>query len=52
MVTISIGITDNADHPANLKILLERADIALYKAKYQGRNRTIIELAPKTNSLV
>lgn len=45
-VTVSIGITDNADHPHDLKILLERADIALYQAKNQGRNRTIIKAAP------
>ncbi|CAH1202262.1 hypothetical protein PAECIP111891_02094 [Paenibacillus allorhizoplanae] len=45
-VTVSIGITDNADQPHDLKILLERADIALYQAKNQGRNRTIIEAAP------
>ncbi|WP_261808040.1 diguanylate cyclase [Paenibacillus sp. N3.4] len=50
-VTVSIGITDNTDHPDNLKILLERADIALYKAKNQGRNRTVIETSLKINVL-
>lgn len=44
-VTFSAGLTD---HPAGepLHETLERADQALYAAKAQGRNRTMVRLAP------
>lgn len=46
-VTFSAGLTN---HPAGepLHETLERADQALYAAKAQGRNRTMVRLAPST----
>ncbi|AIK96389.1 diguanylate cyclase [Candidatus Odyssella acanthamoebae] len=41
-ITVSIGIATYPDHASTVKALSESADIALYQAKHQGRNRTII----------
>lgn len=40
-VTVSIGIATSPDDAKTKEELIERADEALYKAKEQGRNRTI-----------
>jgi diguanylate cyclase (GGDEF)-like protein/PAS domain S-box-containing protein len=41
-ITVSIGIATYPEHALTVKSLSEAADRALYKAKHQGRNRTII----------
>jgi diguanylate cyclase (GGDEF)-like protein len=38
-VTISIGVAVYPDDAANAEMLLHRADLAVYRAKVQGRNR-------------
>jgi diguanylate cyclase (GGDEF)-like protein len=43
-VTISIGVAATADSMSGLDSLLGAADQALYRAKAQGRNRTVQEL--------
>jgi diguanylate cyclase (GGDEF)-like protein len=41
-VTTSQGIASYPEHARNLKILQEKADQALYRAKHEGRNRVVI----------
>lgn len=40
-VTMSIGVAQLGDDSDDFDTLLQRADAALYRAKHQGRNRTI-----------
>lgn len=40
-ITLSLGITTYPDHGTELNDLIREADIALYKAKEQGRDRVI-----------
>jgi diguanylate cyclase (GGDEF)-like protein len=40
-ITLSLGITTYPDHGIELNDLIREADIALYKAKEQGRDRVI-----------
>jgi diguanylate cyclase (GGDEF)-like protein len=40
-VTLSIGLTEMRNHEANIENLSKEADIALYEAKRQGRNRLV-----------
>lgn len=40
-VTVSIGVATYPDDAVNMEDLINHADIALYKAKHQGRNRVI-----------
>lgn len=46
-VTVSFGIASVPDHAKNSKILLEKADAALYDAKNLGRNRVRFDGEPK-----
>jgi len=41
--TASLGVAQCTDHDADLNALMRRADLALYQAKQNGRNR--VELA-------
>jgi len=43
-ITISLGITEFTKGD-NKEVIFKRADIALYKAKKEGRNRSEIEIA-------
>ena len=45
-VTLSMGIATYPDHGTELKDLIQAADTALYRAKEQGRDRTIIGWNP------
>jgi len=40
-ITISLGITTYPDHGTEFNELIRLADMALYKAKEQGRDRVI-----------
>lgn len=40
--SVSIGVTSLTPPHANLEELLQHADAALYQAKHEGRNRTVI----------
>lgn len=40
-VSISLGVTE-ADEDSSLSHLLQRADVALYQAKHEGRNRVVV----------
>jgi two-component system cell cycle response regulator len=42
-VTLSLGVTAT---PGSSGELLRRADVALYRAKHEGRNRTCVEVSP------
>ncbi|WP_320826565.1 diguanylate cyclase [Reinekea sp.] len=41
-VTISAGISSRVQQDSNVQELIERADTAMYKAKNQGKNRTVV----------
>jgi len=41
-VTVSIGVTTFPDAAKNVKELIEKSDIALYKSKAEGRNRVTL----------
>ncbi|MEK7434605.1 MAG: diguanylate cyclase [Cyanobacteriota bacterium] len=41
-VTISIGVSTFPDHAVNVQDLVEKADIAVYKSKANGRNRATL----------
>ncbi|MCC8933837.1 GGDEF domain-containing protein [Rhizobium sp. 'Codium 1'] len=47
-VTTSVGISVSPLHTANLDHLLSEADLALYTAKAQGRNRTSVRAGNRT----
>jgi diguanylate cyclase (GGDEF)-like protein len=45
-VTLSTGVAAFPEHGANAHDLLHSADVALYQAKAQGRDRAIVAIAP------
>jgi diguanylate cyclase (GGDEF)-like protein len=44
-VTVSLGVSSSASREDSGPLILKRADGALYSAKRQGRNRTVMDLA-------
>jgi two-component system cell cycle response regulator len=44
-VTVSVGVALNEHEPTPRKLLLKRADVALYRAKREGRNRVVFDAA-------
>ena len=46
-VTISIGVSSFPESGSGTAALLRAADMALYRAKAQGRNRTVISRSPE-----
>jgi len=41
-VTVSIGVTHATAKDVNVNAMLRAADAALYAAKHQGRNSTVV----------
>lgn len=41
-ITVSLGVSQYKDSDRNIKVLIDRADDALYKAKNEGRNTSTI----------
>jgi diguanylate cyclase (GGDEF)-like protein/PAS domain S-box-containing protein len=41
-IAVSIGVAELPQHGTSPKELLERADVALYRAKHQGRDRVVV----------
>lgn len=50
-VTVSIGVACINSNDNNGKVLLERADMALYKAKKQGRNQAAADTCGNENEI-
>ena len=44
-VTVSVGVTLNESEIDTPEIMLKRADVALYRAKREGRNRVVFDAA-------
>ncbi|KQT44970.1 response regulator PleD [Devosia sp. Leaf420] len=44
-VTVSVGVSFNETHADTPESLIKRADLALYRAKREGRNRVILDAA-------
>lgn len=49
-ITISIGVAERSSADASLSQLIHRADMAMYQAKRQGRNQTILARTPDAPS--
>jgi diguanylate cyclase (GGDEF)-like protein len=47
-MTISLGVAGREDPHETLTQLIHRADMAMYQAKRQGRNQTVLAAAPHT----
>jgi diguanylate cyclase (GGDEF)-like protein len=45
-VTLSTGVAAFPEHGANAHDLLHSADVALYQAKAQGRDRAVVAIGP------
>lgn len=41
-ITVSIGVSTFPDHAMNVQDLVEKADIAVYKSKANGRNKATL----------
>jgi diguanylate cyclase (GGDEF)-like protein len=48
VMTISLGVAGREDPHETLTQLIHRADMAMYQAKRQGRNQTVLAAAPQT----
>ena len=44
-VTVSVGVALNEGQSDTPDVLLKRADVALYRAKREGRNRVVFDAA-------
>jgi two-component system cell cycle response regulator len=44
-VTVSVGVALNESQTDTPEVLLKRADVALYRAKREGRNRVVFDAA-------
>jgi two-component system cell cycle response regulator len=44
-ITVSVGVSTLQDHDDTLRYIMKRADIALYRAKTNGRNQVVSEVA-------
>jgi len=44
-VTVSVGVALNEGDSDTPEVILKRADIALYRAKREGRNRVVFDAA-------
>ena len=40
--TVSIGVASYPDHGNNLEMIMEKADLAMYTSKAEGKNRTTV----------
>ncbi|WP_349922604.1 diguanylate cyclase domain-containing protein [Aeromonas veronii] len=47
-ITVSIGVAERSPADTSLSQLIHRADMAMYQAKRQGRNQTILAHSPDT----
>jgi diguanylate cyclase (GGDEF)-like protein len=45
-MTISIGVAERSTQDDSLSQLIHRADMAMYQAKRQGRNQTVLAQSP------
>ena len=44
-VTVSVGVALNESDTDTPEMILKRADVALYRAKREGRNRVVFDAA-------
>jgi diguanylate cyclase (GGDEF)-like protein len=50
-ITLSLGVAVYPDHGAAGEVVLQAADVALYKAKHAGRNQVQVAVSGKANPL-
>jgi len=44
-ITVSVGLALNESETDTPEMILKRADVALYRAKREGRNRVVFDAA-------
>ncbi len=44
-ITVSVGLSMNEGEPDTPELMIKRADVALYRAKREGRNRVVFDAA-------